>query len=81
MHLSELVSLPLAERLEAMEAVWASPDRTAANQAVPAWHESLVLQRLEAVRDGSDTVTEIAESFARIGERIASAERKPPAQE
>ena len=42
MQTAELVALPLAERLQAMEALWDSlcRDQTQAH-AVPTWHESV----------------------------------------
>ena len=50
---AELASLPLAQRLECMEVLWASLESDA-NQTnvVPNWHAEIVRQRLEAHNAG-----------------------------
>lgn len=77
MRTSELIALPLAERLQTMEALWGSLDN-AVTQAMPPWHEPVVQQRLERVRDGSETTSSLEEAFTRIAHNIAARQAKTP---
>ena len=53
MNTAELASLPLAQRLECMEVLWASLESDADNASViPNWHAEIVEQRLQAHHSG-----------------------------
>jgi putative addiction module component (TIGR02574 family) len=67
MQTAELVNLPLAERLQAMEALWESLCRDASVlDAVPEWHEEVLQKRNAAVVSGIDAVTPWEEAKTRI---------------
>ncbi|MDI1244972.1 MAG: addiction module protein [Rhodoferax sp.] len=56
MQTAELVAMPLADRLQAMEALWDSLCRdTTAMQTIPAWHEEVLGERLAALETGADS--------------------------
>jgi putative addiction module component (TIGR02574 family) len=58
MQNAELVALPLAQRLQAMEALWDSLCRDAAQSLdVPVWHQEELRQRLDALDSGAVAVT------------------------
>ncbi|MEQ1867808.1 MAG: addiction module protein [Micropepsaceae bacterium] len=55
MQTAELIALPLAERLEAMEALWESLCRDAPDSLLsPAWHADVLDARAKALDSGAD---------------------------
>lgn len=68
MKTADIVALPLADRLQTMEALWASMDHAAAD-AAPAWHDTVIEQRLRAISDGRESFSTLDEAFARIAAR------------
>jgi putative addiction module component (TIGR02574 family) len=55
MQTAELIALPLAERLEAMEALWESLCRDAPDSLLsPAWHADVLDARAKALESGAD---------------------------
>ncbi|MCF8211568.1 MAG: addiction module protein [Rhodoferax sp.] len=71
MHTAELVALPLAERLQAMEALWDSLCRDEQSQAsvVPPWHEEELSRRVVALDCGQAVATPWGEAKQRIRQR------------
>jgi putative addiction module component (TIGR02574 family) len=70
MHTAELTSLPLAERLQAMEALWDSLCRDQPQaHVVPAWHEEELVKRVAALDSGQDATTPWEEAKERIRQR------------
>ncbi len=53
MNMAELSSLPLAQRLEAMEVLWQSLSSNDAFEADPAWHAEALNQRMAEIESGS----------------------------
>ena len=70
MQTAELVVLPLAERLQAMEALWDSlcRDQTQAD-VVPTWHEEELNKRVAALDSGDEVVSPWEEAKERIRQR------------
>jgi len=67
MQTAELVALPLAERLQAMEALWDSLCREQAQtQVIPTWHEPELTKRMEAMDRGEVISTPWEEAKERI---------------
>ncbi len=55
MHTADLIALPLAERLQAMEALWESLCRDAPDSLLsPAWHADVLAARAKALDSGAD---------------------------
>ncbi|MBK9235212.1 MAG: addiction module protein [Rhodoferax sp.] len=67
MQTAELVALPLADRLLAMEVLWDSlcRDQTLEN-AVPAWHEEELSNRLDALDAGQQVASPWEDAKQRI---------------
>jgi putative addiction module component (TIGR02574 family) len=70
MQTAELLALPLAERLLAMEALWDSlcRDQTQAD-VVPPWHVEELSRRLAALDSGQDVAIPWEEAKERIRQR------------
>lgn len=52
---ADLIALPLAERLQAMEALWESLCRDAPDSLLsPAWHREVLAARAQALDSGTD---------------------------
>ena len=67
MQTAELVALPLADRLQAMEALWDSLCREEGEGvAVPAWHGPELAKRLASIDSGHDVPTPWEEAKFRI---------------
>ena len=57
MNIADLAELPLAQRLQGMEVLWASLERDARqSDAIPEWHEEVVSRRLAAQDNGREHV-------------------------
>lgn len=70
MQTAELVALPLAERLQAMEALWDSLCRDQTQAAVvPAGHEEELSKRVAALDSGKEVTTPWEEAEERIRQR------------
>ena len=55
MNMAELSTLPLAQRLEAMEVLWESLSRDSAYDPSPAWHADVLVQRVHEIEAGQAT--------------------------
>ena len=70
MQTAELVALPLAERLQAMEALWDSLCRDQPQTpVVPAWHQEELNKRAAALDSGEEVATPWEEAKERIRHR------------
>ncbi len=52
MNMAELSSLPLAQRIEAMEVLWQSLSSNDAFEAGPAWHAEVLTERMAEIASG-----------------------------
>lgn len=67
MQTAELITLPLAERLQAMEALWESLCRDAPDSLLtPAWHADVLAARAKALDSGADPTSAWADVKRRI---------------
>jgi Putative addiction module component len=64
MNMAELSTLPLAQRLEAMEVLWESLSHDSAYDPSPAWHADVLAQRVREIEAGQ--ATDWADAKARI---------------
>jgi Putative addiction module component len=64
MNMAELSTLPLAQRLEAMEVLWDSLSHDSAYEPSPAWHADVLAQRAREIEAGQ--ATDWADAKARI---------------
>ena len=64
MNMAELSTLPLAQRLEAMEVLWDSLSHDSAYDPSPAWHADILAQRVREIEAGQGT--DWADAKARI---------------
>ena len=55
MNMAELSTLPLAQRLEAMEVLWESLSHDSAYDPSPAWHADVLAQRVSEIESGQTT--------------------------
>ncbi len=70
MQTAELVALPLADRLQAMEALWESLCRDQSQaHAVPVWHQDELNKRLAALDSGEEAVSPWEEARERMRHR------------
>ena len=70
MQTAELVALPLAERLQAMEVLWDSLCRDQTQTPVlPAWHEEELNKRVAALDSGEEVATPWETAKERIRQR------------
>lgn len=66
----QITALPLAERIELMESLWDSIcHEPIVTQAIPAWHDEVLAERLERLDSGEDPVSPWEEAKVRIRER------------
>ena len=56
MSVAEVRQLPLAEKLQIMEAIWEDLRSQAEQVPVPAWHKELLDERRKAVEEGREEV-------------------------
>lgn len=69
METADLIALPLADRLRAMEALWDSLCRGLASDAlVPAWHAEVLSARAKALDAGAEKASSWADAKKRIRE-------------
>ena len=74
MQTADLVALPLAQRLQAMEALWESLCKDSYQaQIVPTWHQEVLGQRLESLNAGTEIVSPWEEAKERIRQRSRQA--------
>ena len=67
MQTAELIALPVAERLRAMEALWESLCRDAPEHLLsPSWHASVLDARAKALDSGADPTSAWADVKQRI---------------
>jgi hypothetical protein len=64
MNMAKLSTLPLAQRLEAMEVLWESLSHDSAYDPSPAWHADVMAQRVREI--GAGQATDWADAKARI---------------
>jgi hypothetical protein len=69
MNMAELSTLPLAQRLEAMEVLWESLSRDSAYDPNPAWHADVLAQRVREIEAGQ--ATDWADAKTRILNKAA----------
>ena len=67
--MAELSTLPLAQRQEAMEVLWASLMHDSVYDSSPAWHKDLLAQRVSEIEAGK--ATSWAEAKPRIFAKAA----------
>ncbi|MCX8087345.1 MAG: addiction module protein [Rhodocyclaceae bacterium] len=68
---ADIASLPLAEKLSLMEALWDSLCReTSECPPIPAWHEAVLAERLERLASGAESVSPWSEAKERLREQI-----------
>lgn len=58
MSVAEVRQLPLAEKLQIMEAIWEDLRARAEEVPVPTWHKELLDERRKAVEEGREEVFE-----------------------
>lgn len=67
MTTAEIADLPIGEKLQMMEALWAALAADGGQgQTVPAWHADEVAERVGRLRRGEESVSPWAEAKARI---------------
>ena len=64
MNMAELSTLPLAQRLQAMEVLWESLSHDSNYDPSPAWHADVLAQRVREIEAGQ--VTDWADAKTRI---------------
>lgn len=73
---TELIALPLADRLLAMEALWDSLCREpGAPHATPNWHADVLRQRIAALDSGEAAATPWNEAKIRIRDKADALKR------
>ena len=55
MNMAELTTLPLVERLQAMEVLWDSLCRDDKFDPSPAWHADILAARMQEIHQGQST--------------------------
>ena len=73
MQTAELITLPLAERLQVMEALWESLCRDAPNSVLsPAWHADVLDARAKALDSGVDPTSAWADVKQRLNAKTSA---------
>lgn len=76
MQTTDLVALSLPQRLQAMEALWASLcQEPSMAQQIPDWHQEVLSQRLEALDSGEEIVTPWDTAKDRIRQQARQSQR------
>jgi hypothetical protein len=76
MNISELARMPLADRLQAMEILWASLSHDSSHDPSPTWHEAVVEQRMARLDAGSEPLQDWNEAKNDIRARIEARQAK-----
>jgi putative addiction module component (TIGR02574 family) len=58
MSIAEIRQLPIAEKLQIMEAIWEDLRAQAEQVPVPSWHKKLLDDRRKAVEEGREEILE-----------------------
>jgi len=72
MSITEVRQLPLAEKLQIMEAIWEDLRAQAEEVPVPAWHKELLDERRKAVEEGREEVLDWDSVKDALGSRRGS---------
>lgn len=65
-----LEQMSVAEKLEAMEALWADLSREAPDAAVPEWHAAVLAEREQRLTAGQEAVMDWDEAKRRLRREI-----------
>jgi len=65
-----LEQMSIAEKLQAMEALWADLSRNAPDEAVPHWHGEVLAERERRLAAGEETVLDLQEAKRRLRREI-----------
>jgi hypothetical protein len=65
-----LAEMSVAEKLEAMEALWTDLSRKAPEQAAPEWHAEILLERERRLTAGEEEVLDWEEAKRRLRQEI-----------
>ncbi len=68
---TDIATLPVAERLQLMEALWESLDEDS-SAAVPDWHAEVLAERASQYEQGQEETTDWEEAKRRIRNTSAS---------
>ena len=58
------------EQMIAMELLWKRLTKDAASAAPPEWHREVVAERVAAVKNGDDTLSDWSEAKKRLADRL-----------
>jgi putative addiction module component (TIGR02574 family) len=72
MSIAEVRQLPLAEKLQIMEAIWEDLRAHAEQVPVPAWHKELLDERRKALDEGREEVLDWDAIKDTLGSRPSS---------
>jgi putative addiction module component (TIGR02574 family) len=72
MSIVEIRQLPLAEKLQIMEAIWEELRAQAEQISVPPWHKELLDERRKAVEEGREQVSDWDSIKDSLGSRRSS---------
>lgn len=65
----DLVSMPVAEKIQLMEALWESLSMD--DSVVPSWHAEVLAERVALLDQGQETVSDWNEAKQRIRNQVA----------
>jgi hypothetical protein len=65
-----LAEMSVAEKLEAMEALWKDLSRKAPDEAAPEWHAEILLERERRLAAGEEEVLDWEEAKRRLRQEI-----------
>ncbi len=73
MNTSEIIKLPVSERLRVMEAIWFSLRNDADQDALmPAWHTQEIDLRLARIEAGKEPMMPLSQAKVLLAQEIAS---------
>lgn len=73
MNTSDIVKLPVSERLRVMEAIWSSlRDGSDQDALMPAWHAQEIDQRLARTEAGKEPMMPLSQAKVLLAQDIAS---------
>ncbi len=61
MNTNEIEGMSIAERIQAMEAIWASLLKSDSDMESPDWHQDVLAERRKQIDDGSAEFVSLAE--------------------